>query len=53
MARAFEHVKYLSVFDVTTIVLVLGALAVGLLGIATAGKSLEQIAAEAQRPVQP
>lgn len=37
------------VFVITTIVLVIGALTVGLLGIATAGKSLEQITAEEQR----
>ncbi len=40
-------------FVITTIVLVAGALAVGLLGIATAGKSLEQTTAESLRPSDP
>jgi hypothetical protein len=41
------------VFVITTVVLVTGALAVGVLGIATAGKSLEQITADALRPAEP
>ena len=47
---AYPRIGFGGVFVITTIVLVLGALAVAVLGIATAGKSLEQIAAEAQRP---
>jgi len=43
----FNQIGFAGVFTITTIVLVAGALAVAVLGIATAGKSLEQIAAEA------
>ncbi len=42
----FLRIGFGGVFLITTIVLVIGALAVGLLGIGTAGKSLEQITAE-------
>lgn len=42
----YGQIGFAGVFTITTVVLVTGALAVGLLGIATAGKSLEQIAAE-------
>jgi putative MFS transporter len=42
----FRQIGFGGVFVITTIVLVLGALAVALLGIRTAGKSLEQITAE-------
>jgi putative MFS transporter len=47
---AYPRIGFGGVFLITTIVLVIGALAVGLLGIATAGKSLEQIAAEKLGP---
>jgi putative MFS transporter len=50
---AYPRIGFGGVFLITTIVLVIGALAVGLLGIATAGKSLEQIAAEAVGPTDP
>jgi MFS transporter, putative metabolite:H+ symporter len=39
----FSRIGFSGVFTITTVVLVTGALAVALLGIATAGKSLEQI----------
>jgi len=42
----FARIGFGGVFLITTVVLVAGALAVALLGIATAGKSLEQIARE-------
>lgn len=42
----YNQIGFAGVFTITTIVLVAGALAVALVGIATAGKSLEQIAAE-------
>jgi putative MFS transporter len=42
----FQRIGFGGVFLITTIVLVIGALAVALLGIGTAGKSLEQITAE-------
>lgn len=42
----FPRIGFGGVFLITTIVLVIGALVVGLLGIGTAGKSLEQITAE-------
>lgn len=42
----FRQIGFGGVFLITTIVLVIGALAVALLGIGTAGKSLEQITAE-------
>ena len=42
----FARIGFSGVFVITTIVLVVGALAVALLGIGTAGKSLEQIAQE-------
>jgi putative MFS transporter len=42
----FARIGFGGVFTITTIVLVMGALAVALLGIGTAGKSLEQISAE-------
>jgi putative MFS transporter len=43
---AYPHIGFAGVFVTTTIVLISGALTVAVLGIATAGKSLEQIAAE-------
>jgi putative MFS transporter len=42
----FREIGFSGVFVITTIVLVIGAAAVAVLGIATAGKSLEQITAE-------
>jgi MFS transporter, putative metabolite:H+ symporter len=42
----FNRIGFAGVFTITTIVLVGGALAVAVLGINTAGKSLEQITAE-------
>jgi len=42
----YLRIGFGGVFVITTIVLVVGALAVGLLGISTAGKSLEQITAQ-------
>ena len=42
----FAQIGFAGVFTITAVVLVMGALAVGLLGIGTAGKSLEQIAVE-------
>lgn len=45
----FRQIGFDGVFVITTIVLVIGALAVAWLGIATAGKSLEQITAEELR----
>jgi putative MFS transporter len=50
---AYPRIGFGGVFLITTIVLVAGALAVAVLGIATAGKSLEQITAEGQRPGEP
>ena len=49
----FQRIGFGGVFLITTIVLVIGALAVGLLGIGTAGKSLEQITAEELGPARP
>jgi putative MFS transporter len=46
----FPRIGFGGVFFITTIVLVIGALVVGLLGIGTAGKSLEQITAEELAP---
>ncbi len=43
----YDQIGFAGVFTITTVVLIAGALAVAVLGIATAGKSLEQIAAEA------
>ena len=43
---AFSRIGFGGVFLITTVVLVAGALAVALLGIGTAGKSLEQITRE-------
>lgn len=42
----FRHIGFGGVFVITTLVLVVGALAVAVFGIRTAGKSLEQITAE-------
>lgn len=53
IGHAYPSIGFGGVFVITTIVLVAGALAVGVLGIATAGKSLEQITAEALRPADP
>jgi len=44
----FRHIGFGGVFGITTLVLLVGALAVALFGIRTAGKSLEQITAETQ-----
>lgn len=46
---AYPRIHFAGVFAITTVVLVLGAVAVATLGIATAGKSLEQIAADERR----
>jgi MFS transporter, putative metabolite:H+ symporter len=46
IGHTYSQIGFSGVFVITTIVLVTGALAVALLGIGTAGKSLEQIAAE-------
>src|SRR5262249_41491184 len=46
----FSRIGFGGVFLITTVVLVVGALAVALLGIGTAGKSLEQIARELEAP---
>jgi putative MFS transporter len=50
---AYPRIGFGGVFVIMTIVLGAGALAVAVLGIATAGKSLEQITAEAARPGDP
>jgi len=42
----YARIGFAGVFTITTCVLVLGALAVAILGMSTAGKSLEQIAAK-------
>lgn len=49
---AYPRIGFGGVFVITTVVLVTGALAVAMLGIATAGKSLEQITAEALHPAE-
>lgn len=46
IGHAFARIGFAGVFAITTVVLVTGAAAVAVLGIRTAGKSLEQIAAE-------
>lgn len=46
----YAHIGFAGVFTITTIVLLTGALAVAILGISTAGKSLEQIAASGIKP---
>jgi putative MFS transporter len=46
IGNTFSRIGFGGVFLITTIVLVAGALAVALLGIGTAGKTLEQIARE-------
>jgi putative MFS transporter len=46
IGNTFSKIGFAGVFVITTIVLVAGALAVALLGIRTAGKSLEQISEE-------
>lgn len=53
VGHAYPQIGFGGVFVITTIVLVAGALAVAVLGIPTAGKSLEQIAVDAQRPTDP
>ena len=45
----FSRIGFSGVFTITTVVLVTGALVVALLGIATAGKSLEQITVELEK----
>ena len=40
---SYARIGFVGVFTITTCVLALGALAVGLLGVRTAGKTLEQI----------
>jgi len=42
----YAQIGFVGVFTITTIVLVIGALGVAILGMSTAGKSLEQIAVE-------
>jgi MFS transporter, putative metabolite:H+ symporter len=51
IGNTFSRIGFGGVFVITTVVLVAGALAVALLGIGTAGKSLEQIAQELQHAV--
>jgi MFS transporter, putative metabolite:H+ symporter len=46
IGNTFSRIGFGGVFTITTIVLLMGALAVALLGIGTAGKSLEQITQE-------
>jgi putative MFS transporter len=53
IGNTYDQIGFAGVFGITTVVLVTGALAVAVLGIATAGKSLEQITAEAQHPGEP
>jgi putative MFS transporter len=53
IGQAYEQIGFGGVFVMTTVVLVTGALAVSVLGIATAGKSLEQITAETLHPREP
>jgi putative MFS transporter len=48
----YSHIGFSGVFTITTIVLVTGALTVALLGIGTAGKSLEQITSESQARIR-
>jgi putative MFS transporter len=48
----FSRIGFSGVFTITTIVLVAGALTVSLLGVGTAGKSLEQISSESQARVR-
>jgi putative MFS transporter len=50
---AYRWLEFRGVFLLTTIVLVVGALAIAVLGIATAGKSLEQIAGEGLGAAKP
>jgi MFS transporter, putative metabolite:H+ symporter len=50
---SYDRIGFAGVFVITTVVLVTGALAVAVLGVATAGKSLEQITAEALQPREP
>lgn len=52
IGATYDQIRFAGVFGITTVVLVTGALAVAVLGIATAGKSLEQITAEALRPAE-
>jgi len=49
----FREIGFAGVFSITTIVLMIGAGAVALLGIGTAGKSLEQITTEELRRAPP
>jgi putative MFS transporter len=46
IGNTYDEIGFSGIFIMTTIVLVTGAMAVALLGIRTAGKSLEQITAE-------
>lgn len=46
IGATYSQIGFGGVFGITTVVLVLGALAVAMLGIGTAGKSLEQITTE-------
>jgi putative MFS transporter len=50
---AYRWIEFRGVFLITTIVLVVGAIAIAVLGTATAGKSLEQIAAEGLGAAKP
>jgi putative MFS transporter len=52
IGKTYDQIGFAGVFGITTVVLVAGALAVAVLGVATAGKSLEQITAEALRPAE-
>jgi MFS transporter, putative metabolite:H+ symporter len=52
IGRVYAAIGLGGVFVITTVVLVTGAMAVAVLGIATAGKSLEQITAEALHPAE-
>jgi putative MFS transporter len=50
VGATFTRIGFGGVFLITTVVLILGALSVAVLGISTAGKSLEQIARELEIP---
>jgi putative MFS transporter len=50
---AYRWIEFRGVFLITTIVLVVGAIAIAVLGTATAGKSLEQIAGEGLGAAKP
>jgi putative MFS transporter len=50
IGATFARIGFGGVFLITTVVLILGAFSVALLGIGTAGKSLEQITRELETP---